>query len=105
MIMSGPTSSDVNVPQNLRNQGLIKHNAYSIFLPNYETATGGVLFGGIDEEKFNGGLSIVKLSNSSAFNVKVNNLTVGDQDIKTGNLTALLDTGTTFCYFPSSMSE
>lgn len=93
----------VNVPQNLKDQGLIEHNAYSMFLDNYTTTTGRILFGGIDEKKFNGSLKVVKLTSDRSFNVNLDSIAVGNQNIDSLNLSVLLDTGTTFCYLPMSL--
>ncbi|ANB12602.1 Yps3p [Sugiyamaella lignohabitans] len=95
-----------NVPQNLYVQNLIKANAYSIYLDNLETSTGRILFGGIDSSKYNGTLYSVPITDNVSFYVDVNEITVGGKTVtNNGKFSGLMDSGTTFCYLPSSIAK
>ncbi|MCJ1400411.1 hypothetical protein MMC11_003616 [Xylographa trunciseda] len=47
--------------QQMKSQGLINQLAYSIYLNDKSAATGSILFGGIDNEKFTGDLATVPI--------------------------------------------
>lgn len=86
-----------NLPQNMKDQGLIKHNAFSLFLDDLESNTGSILFGGIDDQKYKGDLETVKLSDDSRFEVPF--------EYEGNKFNALIDSGSTFMSLPKDIVE
>ncbi len=101
-----------NVPQFMADNGLIKSNAYSLWLDDLEANTGSILFGGVDTDKFHGTLGslpvqkmfggfnefLMTLSGvSTTFNGKNQTLS---QDLPTP---VLLDSGSSLTYLPNNL--
>lgn len=98
-------------------QGLIDSRAYSLYLNDYGSSTGSILFGGIDTEKFIGTLTSVDLVKEegydeiTSFTVPLVSLTLsinGSEDDSVSLSDAvpvILDSGTTLTYLPSSTVE
>ncbi|CUM45783.1 unnamed protein product [Debaryomyces fabryi] len=105
-----------NLPLKLRNQGAINKAAYSIYLGDEDSRTGTVLFGAVDSAKYSGDLQTVQIVNSARnygysdpirIEVIVNGISLNDSntevEITSNDYTAVLDTGSTFSYFPTSL--
>lgn len=105
-----------NLPLKLRNQGTINKAAYSIYLGDEDSRTGTVLFGAVDSAKYSGDLQTVKIVNSARsygysdpirIEVIVSGIYLNDSnnelEITSNTYTAVLDTGSTFSYFPRSL--
>lgn len=108
-----------NLVTSLVNQSLISTTAYSLYLNDYYSSTGSILFGGIDTEKFIGALDIVPIlpdsetGNYSSFTVALTGLsftssngTSYDQSLsgEGGSLDSVLDSGTTLTYLPDALA-
>ncbi|KAH3685722.1 hypothetical protein WICPIJ_003322 [Wickerhamomyces pijperi] len=101
-----------NLPSKLVENGLIHRNVYSLYL-NPGGSSGSVLFGGVDHAKYSGNLQIVDLVNTLSsegytnpvqFDISITGLDVaGTQIFSSGGYTGLLDSGTTYSYFPSGL--
>ena len=104
-----------NVPQALADAGLINAPSYSLWLDDLNSATGSILFGGVDTTRYAGALQplrivaesgsqplemIVSLDGISAQPDGSNNVTVLAQSIP-----VLLDSGTTLSYLPSDVAS
>jgi hypothetical protein len=91
----------ITVTEHFREAGLTQINGYSLYLDSLgQKSTGRVLFGAIDNKKYEGSLREIPLVNSSALMTNVTHLTVGSKIVAAGvNMTVLLDTGSTLCYF------
>ena len=97
-----------NVPQSMKEQGLINSNAYSLWLDTIDSATGNILFGGVDTAKYSGSLVTMDIvRENGAFlemlvtldDVSVN--TNGAKQSALNNSTiVLLDSGSTLSYLP-----
>ncbi|PRT54649.1 Aspartic proteinase yapsin-3 [Wickerhamiella sorbophila] len=108
-----------NVPVQLKNQGLIKTVAYSLWLNDIDAKQGSLLFGGVDHSKYNGQLLKVPMVNdgqitssgpATSLSVMLHGLSVFTPDnfeaeILTTALATLLDSGTTLSYLPTSMVQ
>ncbi|CAN6625226.1 hypothetical protein TRVA0_010S01288 [Trichomonascus vanleenenianus] len=92
-----------NVPQNLKDQGHIYHNAYSMYLDNLKAATGRILFGGVDRAKYTGDLLTVPFVHEDAFMIESTGITLGGKEISSSLIRVLVDSGTTFTYLPSDI--
>ena len=106
--------SYANLPQAMANAGLIKSNAYSLWLDDIEANTGSVIFGGVDIDKYTGLLQtlpiqkefdkyaelIITLSSMSIANgIKTQNL---NTDLPTA---VILDSGSSLTYLPNDLTS
>lgn len=98
-------------------QNFIPTKAYSLYLNDYQSSTGSILFGGVDTEKFIGGLTVVPIlpdaqtQNFTSFTVGMTavsfafpNGTTYNTSLQGGSLDAVLDSGTTLSYFPDDIA-
>lgn len=105
-----------NLPLKLRNQGAINKAAYSIYLGDEDSRVGTLLFGAVDSAKYSGDLQTVQIVNSARnygysepirIEVIVNGISLNDSnneiEITPHDYSAVLDTGSTFSYFPASL--
>jgi len=101
-------------------QGLISRKAYSLYLNDLESATGSIIFGGLDADKYHGNLLQMpvvptRLRNGSQvyaeLGVALTSFGITGQKGNTVNLTSnsyrgevvVLDSGTTITYLPDSI--
>lgn len=106
-----------NLPDTLLAQGKIASKAYSLYLDDLSTSTGMILWGGYDYNKFKGELTMLpiqlddqsgmKTSFSVAWTGIGTNTPSGDYAVVSDNFVygAVLDTGTTLTYMPTSIYE
>lgn len=98
-------------------QDFIPTKAYSLYLNDYQSSTGSILFGGVDTEKFIGGLTVIPIlpdaqtQNITSFTVGMTavsfafpNGTTHNASLQGGSLDAVLDSGTTLSYFPDDIA-
>lgn len=103
-----------NLPVKLVNEGIINTPAYSLWLNDINSDEGSILFGAVDHDKYTG--TLVSLSTLSAYSgAYPNSFLVGldsvslEQDGSSETLfetsiSALLDSGTSFTYFPTEQA-
>lgn len=106
-----------NVPVLMVSQGHIKKNAYSLWLNDLNANSGSLLFGGVDHSKYSGTLQTVPLINTIEGVSKPMEMTVvlssvslvdnsgSSSTIMSGNIAALLDSGTSLTYLPTQVLE
>lgn len=105
-----------NLIDELVSQGLISHQAYSLWLNDLASSTGSILFGGIDTEKYTGALKSIPLESDpeststdiSTFTVALSGLTISSGTETLNSSTSLsipvvLDSGTTLTYLPDEI--
>lgn len=112
-----PTAVYPNIIDLLVDQGYINTRAYSIYLNDLTSDYGNILFGGVDTEKYSGDLIALPVQEDSqsgtftSFTVAFTGLSVMDSS---GNsqltrddiaVPAILDTGTTYTYFPDDLAN
>lgn len=100
-------------------QSKISTMAYSLYLNDYDSSTGSILFGGVDTEKFIGDLMTVPIladaqsNNYSSFTVGLSGLsftfgngTSYNQSLSTedNSVKSILDSGTTLSYLPAAIA-
>ncbi|KAI1502493.1 mitochondrial elongation factor g 1-like protein [Biscogniauxia marginata] len=115
---SGRASSAYdNLPVQMREQGLINSNAYSLWLNDLDASTGNILFGGIDTDKYQGELTRIDIyqdSRSQAFTsflVAMTSLAAysssGSDTLSSSEfpIPVVLDSGTTFSYLPNDLAQ
>lgn len=106
-----------NLIGQMLNQSLIPTRAYSLYLNDYYSSTGNILFGGVDTEKFIGELAVVPIlpdaqtQNYTSFTVGMTALSLSFSNGTTYNaslsgdsLDAILDSGTTLSYLPDDIA-
>lgn len=106
-----------NLVDQMVQQNFIPTKAYSLYLNDYQSSTGSILFGGVDTEKFIGGLTVVPIlpdaqtQNFTSFTVGMTavsfafpNGTTHNASLQGGSLDAILDSGTTLSYFPDDIA-
>ena len=113
-IFSSPYQYE-NFPLRLKNLGLIKQTAYSVFLGSSNSDTADILFGAVDHSLYQDQLVALPILNTLEsrgyddpiqLEVTLNSVTLVNTDtnqqavIGTGAAPALLDTGTTLTYVP-----
>lgn len=106
-----------NLPQRLKDDGLIKKNLYSLYLNNINADLGLVLFGAIDTAKIDGELTTVPLVNIYSqlsdkpieVSLEFTKLTFkGDLEaevITDNKYVAMLDSGSTNTYLPKPLFQ
>ncbi|XBW35960.1 hypothetical protein QEN19_001533 [Hanseniaspora menglaensis] len=107
-----------NLPQLLKNDGLINKVAYSLFLNSFSASSGDLLFGGVDTAKYTGTLSTIPLvniyssyySNPIEFDVTLQGTGFysSDGSYTTYNdqyFAALFDSGTTLLVLPQDLAD
>lgn len=106
-----------NLPQVLKNQGLIKTNAYSLWLNDRKASHGSLSFGGVDTAKFHGNLTTLPIEKTHGqFEKFYVNLTdihftnaTGSKKIMSGestpSLPVLLDSGSTLMHLPKDLTS
>lgn len=101
MALEGASQEYTNFPQALADQGFINKNAYSVYLDTQDAETGSVLFGGVDNAKFEGSLTTLPLADDPGrLSVNLGSISVEGEDYSV-NGAVNLDTGTTLTYLPS----
>lgn len=103
-----------NIIDQMVAQGLINLKAYSLYLDDVNANTGTVLFGGIDQGKFQGQLSVLPIQKDPElgiyreFLITMSSLSVTDSSGKVGaisstSLNVILDSGTSLTYLPDDI--
>lgn len=93
--LEADTREYLNFPALLKEQGFISRNAYSLYLDPLTSASGVVLFGGVDTAKIAGTMAVMPITTP-------NYLTVEAFVLGHHLPNALLDSGTTYTYFEDS---
>lgn len=106
-----------NLPLAMMNEGLIATNAYSLWLNDLDSSTGNILFGGIDTEKYTGGLTKMNINKNNVteqydeFLVALTSMHVvsssGADELTSAEFPfeVILDSGTTLSYVPEDLAE
>lgn len=108
-------SAYANLPKAMVSKGLIKSNAYSLWLNDLDASTGSILFGGVNTEKYHGTLETLPIQKVnggySQFVIALTGVTLsnssGTTNYKTSALPAavLLDSGSSLTYLPDVIVE
>ena len=104
-----------NIPQAMVEQGLIRSNAYSLWLDDLASSTGSILFGGVDTDKYHGSLSTLPIQPEQGVYLEMIVTLTGVSVTQNGKNTSmtttefptgvLLDSGSTLSYLPASFSQ
>ena len=101
-----------NLPQAMANQGLIQSPAYSLWLDDLNSATGSILFGGVDTDKYIGSLATLPIVKEQGVYVEMIVALTGislsannvNTTITSKSYPVLLDSGSTLSYLPVSVA-
>ncbi|EFX02017.1 aspartic-type endopeptidase [Grosmannia clavigera kw1407] len=113
------TQTYPNLLDQFVDQGLITSKAFSLYLNDYRSDGGSLLFGGVDTDKFIGSLSVLPIVQTTNSNSSYTILAVSLGGMSaTGSskgkattipfdstLPAILDSGTTLSYLPNSLAQ
>lgn len=99
-----------NLPARLVADGHIATSAYSIWLDDVDSATGSVLFGGVDRSQYHGNLVTVPVQKVGSiyreFFITMTGLDVGSKQVTNDMaLAVLLDTGSSLTYLPTELAK
>jgi len=103
-----------NTPQAMVDGGLIKSNAYSLWLDDLAASTGSILFGGVDTDKYTGELNTLPIQKVigqyAEFIITMTGASVANNG-KTTSLTqdlpaaVILDSGSSISYLPNDLTN
>ena len=102
-----------NIPQAMVSAGLINSPAYSLWLDNLGSATGSIMFGGVDTDKYHGDLATVPINPEQGQIIEMIvalsgvGVTQNNQKSSLSSLTlpVLLDSGSTLSYLPTEITD
>lgn len=99
-----------NLPSQMVADGLIKSNAYSLWLNDLESNSGSILFGGVDSAKYTGKLETLPIQSQSGvfaeFLITLTGLELGSDTIGGDMaLAVLLDSGSSLTYLPDDIVQ
>lgn len=91
-----------NLPAQLKAQGQIAANVYSIYMGS-SSQDGRIIFGGVDHSKYSGKLQKVPLKSDHQFIISLDSVSYNKQTLSSSSVDALLDSGTTVMLLPSDL--
>ena len=106
--------SYANLPQAMANAGLIKSNAYSLWLDDLEANTGLIIFGGVDTDKYTGQLQTLPIQKEfdeyAELIITLSSMSIVNggktQSLNTDLPTAvILDSGSSLTYLPDDLTS
>lgn len=106
--------SYANLPQAMANAGLIRSNAYSLWLNDLDASTGSILFGGVDTAKYTGQLQTIPIQKVfdqyAEFIITLTGVDLvnngNNQSMTTDLPTAvILDSGSSLAYLPNDLTS
>ncbi|KAJ5719575.1 hypothetical protein N7493_007153 [Penicillium malachiteum] len=114
-LVSTEDTTYANLPKAMVNKGLIKSNAYSLWLNDLDSNEGSILFGGVNTEKYHGSLSTLPIDKTgneySAFYITLTGVSMTNSSGTTNYSSsafpaaALLDSGSSLTYLPNGVVE
>ncbi|KAI0677622.1 aspartic peptidase A1 [Trametes maxima] len=90
---------------NLANQKLIDSPVFAFRLGSSEEDGGEALFGGIDDSAYTGKIHYVPVRRKAYWEVELQKVALGDDDLELENTGAAIDTGTSLIALPTDMAE
>uniref|UniRef100_A0A060T154 ARAD1C13838p n=1 Tax=Blastobotrys adeninivorans TaxID=409370 RepID=A0A060T154_BLAAD len=108
----------LNLPARLAQEGIIKTNAYSLWLNHLNENRGSILFGGVDHAKYEGTLQTLPMIDVPHYDpgttmaVMMSGLTISPKEndsdpvqLFSGNIAVILDSGSSMSYLPIEVSR
>jgi saccharopepsin len=90
---------------NMVNEGLLESPVFSFRLGSSEEDGGEAVFGGIDEAAYKGKIHYVPVRRKAYWEVELEKLSFGDDEVELENTGAAIDTGTSLIVLPTDMAE
>lgn len=87
------------------NEGLLDQPVFSFRIGSSEEDGGEAIFGGIDETAFTGKLDYVPVRRKAYWEVELEKVAFGDDELELENTGAAIDTGTSLIALPSDIAE
>ncbi|KAI0750805.1 aspartic peptidase A1 [Daedaleopsis nitida] len=87
------------------NQELIDEPVFSFRLGSSEEDGGEAIFGGIDDSAYSGSLHYVPVRRKAYWEVELEKVGLGDDELELDNTGAAIDTGTSLIALPTDMAE
>jgi saccharopepsin len=90
---------------NMINQGLLDEPVFSFRIGSSEDDGGEACFGGIDRSAYKGEITYVPVRRKAYWEVELEKITFGDEELELENTGAAIDTGTSLIALPTDMAE
>ncbi|KAI0092416.1 endopeptidase [Irpex rosettiformis] len=90
---------------NLINQALIDEPVFSFRLGASENDGGEAVFGGVDKDAFSGKLHYVPVRRKAYWEVELEKISLGGEELEMDNTGAAIDTGTSLIALPTDVAE
>ncbi|KAJ7368343.1 endopeptidase [Mycena olivaceomarginata] len=90
---------------NMIDQGLIDEPVFSFRIGTSEEDGGEAIFGGIDHSAYTGKITYVPVRRKAYWEVELEALTFGDDELELENTGAAIDTGTSLIALPTDIAE
>ncbi|KAJ7498884.1 aspartic peptidase A1 [Mycena latifolia] len=87
------------------NQGLIDEPVFSFRLGSSEEDGGEAVFGGIDTDAYTGDITYVPVRRKAYWEVELEKVSFGDDELELENTGAAIDTGTSLIALPTDIAE
>ncbi|KAK0553414.1 aspartic proteinase precursor [Tilletia horrida] len=87
------------------NQGLLDSPVFSFYLGSSEADGGVATFGGIDDSHYSGKITYAPIRRKGYWEVALDAIAFGDQEMEVENTGAAIDTGTSLIAMPSDVAE
>lgn len=86
-------------------QGMLDEPVFSFRLGSSEEDGGEAIFGGVDNNAFTGKLHYVPVRREAYWEVELEKIALGDEELQMDNTGAAIDTGTSLIALPSDTAE
>ncbi|KAG6917888.1 hypothetical protein DXG01_000497 [Tephrocybe rancida] len=90
---------------NMINQGLLDKNVFAFRVGSSEDDGGEAIFGGIDDSAYTGKINYVPVRRKAYWEVELEKVTFGDDEMELESTGAAIDTGTSLIALPTDMAE
>ncbi|PPQ75132.1 hypothetical protein CVT26_012093 [Gymnopilus dilepis] len=90
---------------NMVNKGLVDSPVFSFRLGSSEEDGGEAIFGGVDASAYTGKIEYVPVRRKAYWEVELEKISFGDDDLELENTGAAIDTGTSLIVTPSDVAE
>ncbi|CAD6890751.1 unnamed protein product [Tilletia controversa] len=87
------------------NQGLLDEPVFSFYMGSSEAEGGVATFGGVDESHYSGKIVYAPVRRKGYWEVELNAVAFGDQEMELEKTGAAIDTGTSLIALPSDVAE
>jgi saccharopepsin len=90
---------------NMIDQGLLDEPVFAFYLGNSEEEGGEAIFGGIDKAHYTGKISYAPIRRKGYWEVNLDKITLGKDEMELENTGAAIDTGTSLIALPTDIAE